>query len=115
MIGINIVLRALKSLPKARILLKVEFNDVVFICKPNNKWAYDGNKNDYHWFCYTFGPRKYETCCCLLSMLYPLQIGFVISDDWESYAREAPNPPLAGKIFNQRIERNNLTPRTCIK
>jgi len=39
---------------------------------------------------------------------YQLQLG--------SYAREVPKEKhLFGKIFTQRIERNNLTLRTCIK
>ena len=36
-------------------------------------------------------------------------------DDWGSDAREVPkDKPLTGKIFTQRIERNNLTLRTRI-
>ncbi|EDC2510109.1 IS1 family transposase, partial [Salmonella enterica] len=38
------------------------------------------------------------------------------SDDWGSYSREVPGDKhLTGKIFTQRIERNNLTQRTRIK
>ena len=38
------------------------------------------------------------------------------SDDWDSYGRVVPkNKHLTGKIFTQRIERNNLTLRTHIK
>lgn len=38
------------------------------------------------------------------------------TDDWGSYARELPKEkPLTGKIFTQRIERNNLTLRLRIK
>ncbi|ERK05804.1 Mobile element protein [Serratia fonticola AU-P3(3)] len=40
----------------------------------------------------------------------------VTSNDWGSYNREVPkNQHLTGKIFTQRIERNNLTLRTRIK
>ncbi|KXP79590.1 transposase [Escherichia coli] len=40
----------------------------------------------------------------------------ITSDDWGSYAREVPKEKhLTGKIFTQRIERNNLTLRTRIK
>ncbi len=40
----------------------------------------------------------------------------ITSDDWGSYAREVPKDKhLTGKIFTQRIERNNLTLRTRIK
>ncbi|EFW9640648.1 IS1 family transposase, partial [Shigella flexneri] len=38
------------------------------------------------------------------------------SDDWGSYAREVPKEKhLTGKIFTQRIARNNRTLRTRIK
>ncbi len=40
----------------------------------------------------------------------------VTSDDRGSYAREVPKEKhLTGKIFTQRIERNNLPLRTRIK
>jgi len=65
---------------------------------------------------YTFGPRNDDTCRELLALLAPFSIGRVTSDDWGSYAREVPKEKhLTGKIFTQRIERNNLTLRTRIK
>ncbi|EKS48098.1 IS1 transposase [Yersinia pestis INS] len=40
----------------------------------------------------------------------------ITRDDWGSYARLVPQDShLTGKIFTQRIERNNLTLRTYIK
>ncbi|WP_301335805.1 IS1 family transposase [Aeromonas sobria] len=61
-------------------------------------------------------PRNDKRCRRLLSLLSPLQIGFITSDDWGSYAKEVPHEiHLTGKIFTQRIERNNLTLRTRIK
>ncbi|MBG0716429.1 IS1 family transposase, partial [Enterobacter hormaechei] len=69
-----------------------------------------GPRND------TFGPRNDETCRELLALLTPFNIGMITSDDWGSYAREVPEEKhLTGKIFTQRIERNNLTLRTRIK
>ncbi len=65
---------------------------------------------------YTFGPRNDETCRELLALFTPFNIGMITSDDWGSYAREVPKEKhLTGKIFTQRIERNNLTLRTRIK
>lgn len=65
---------------------------------------------------YAFGHRIDETCRELLALLALFNIGLVTSDDWGSYAREVPKDKhLTGKIFTQCIERNNLTPRTCIK
>ncbi len=57
-----------------------------------------------------FGLCNDETCLRLLSLLSPFQIGFITSDDWGNYARDVPSEMhLTGKIFTQRIERNNLT------
>lgn len=65
---------------------------------------------------YTFGPRTDETCCELLALLSPFNTGMITSDNWGSYAREVPkHKHLTGRIFTQRIERNNLTLRTRIK
>lgn len=65
---------------------------------------------------YTFGPRTDETCRELLALLAPFSIDMITSDEWGSYAREVPkNKHLTGKIFTQRIERNNLTLRTRTK
>ncbi|AHA64366.1 Transposase [Shigella dysenteriae 1617] len=52
----------------------------------------------------------------LKNSLTPFNIGMITSDDWGSYGREVPKDKhLTGKIFTQRIERNNLTLRTRIK
>lgn len=40
----------------------------------------------------------------------------ITSDEWGSYGREVPKKKhLSGKIFPQRIERDNLTLRSRIK
>ncbi|OZI14639.1 IS1 family transposase, partial [Sodalis-like symbiont of Philaenus spumarius] len=65
---------------------------------------------------YTFGPRTDETGRELLALLTPFNIGMITSDNWGSYVKEVPNQKhLTGKLFTQRIERNNLTLRTRIK
>ncbi|BET62802.1 Insertion element iso-IS1n protein insB [Yersinia pseudotuberculosis] len=65
---------------------------------------------------YTFSPRADETCRELLALLTPFNIGMITSDDWGSYRREvSKDNHLTGKIFTQRIERNNLTLGTRIK
>lgn len=102
--------------------------DVALICKLDEQWSFVGSKARQHWLwyayntktggilAYTFGPRKGDTCRELLTLLTPFNIGMITSDDWGGYAREVPKEKhLAGKIFTQRIERNNLTLRTRIK
>ncbi|UYA60778.1 Mobile element protein [Pectobacterium sp. F1-1] len=99
--------------------------DVALISELDEQWAFVGSKAVKHWLwyayntkkggvlAYTFGPRNDETCRELLALLTPFSIGMVTSDDWGSHAREVPKEKhLTGKIFTQRIERNNLTLRT---
>lgn len=89
-------------------------DDVALICELDEQWAYVGNKQHRHWLwysfdtkrkrvvAYTFGPRNDETCRRLLSLLFP-------------FPRGASEMHLTGKIFTQRIDRNNLTLRSRIK
>ncbi|MGC8400356.1 IS1 family transposase [Enterobacter mori] len=128
-IGINTVIRTLKKLSPRRITsAPVAHADVALICELDEQWSFVGSKAQQHWLwyayntktggvlAYTFGPRNDETCRELLALLTPFSIGMVTSDDWGSYAREVPKEKhLTGKIFTQRIERNNLTLRTRIK
>lgn len=101
---------------------------MALICELDEQWSYVGSKARQHWLwnayntktggvlAYTFGPRTDETCRELLALLTPFNIGMITSDDWGSYGREVPKDKhLTGKIFTQRIERNNLKLRTRIK
>jgi Transposase and inactivated derivatives, IS1 family len=98
---------------------------MALICELDEQWSFVGSKARQHWLwyayntktggvlAYTFGPRTDETCRELLALLTPLNIGMLTSD---SYAREvSKDKHLTGKIFTQRIERNNLTLGTRIK
>lgn len=101
---------------------------MALICELDEQWSFVGSKARQHWLwyacntktggvlAYIFGPRTDETCRELLALLTPFIIGMITSDDWGSYRREVPKDMhLTGKIFTQRIERNNLTLRTRIK
>ncbi|WP_134805542.1 IS1 family transposase [Shigella dysenteriae] len=128
-IGINTVIRLFKKLTPKRITSSpVAHADVALICELDEQWSFVGSKARQHWLwyayntktggyvAYTFGPRTDETCRELLALLTPFNIGMITSDDWGSYGREVPKDKhLTGKIFTQRIERNNLTLRTRIK
>ncbi|MFM1361785.1 IS1 family transposase [Yersinia enterocolitica] len=128
-IGINTVIRTFKKLSPKRITSSpVTHADVALICELDEQWGFVGSKARQHrlWYAYntktggvvayTFGPRTDETCRELLALLTPFRIGMITSDNWGSYAREVPKDKhLTGKIFTQRIERNNLTLRTRIK
>ncbi|WNT52867.1 IS1 family transposase [Shigella dysenteriae] len=128
-IGINTVIRTFKKLtPKQITSSPVAHADVALICELDEQWSFVGSKARQHWLwyayntktggglAYTFGPRTDETCRELLALLTPFNIRMITSDDWGSYGREVPKDKhLTGKIFTQRIERNNLTLRTRIK
>lgn len=101
---------------------------MALICELDEQSSFVGSKARQHWswyayntknsgvLAYTFGPRTDETCRELLALLKPFNIGMITSDDWGSYGGEVPKDRhLTGKIFTQRIERNNLTLRTDIK
>ncbi|QPW26366.1 IS1 family transposase [Edwardsiella ictaluri] len=128
-IGINTVIRKFKKLAPKRITSsRVAHTDVALICELDEQWSFVGSKARQHWLwygyntktggvlAYTFGPRTDESCRELLALLTPFNIGMITRDDWGSYGREVPKDKhLTGKIFTQRIERNNLTLRTRIK
>ncbi|STO19822.1 IS1, transposase orfB [Escherichia coli] len=101
---------------------------MVLICELDEQWSFVGSKAQQHWLWYayntktggvlacTFGPRTDETCRELLALLTPFNIGMLTTDERGSYTRALPKEKhLTGKIFAQRIERNNLTLRTRIK
>ncbi|MBN3048963.1 IS1 family transposase [Pectobacterium brasiliense] len=128
-VGINTVILTFKKLAPKRITSSpVAHADVALVCELDEQWSFVGSKACQHWLwyayntktggvlAYKFGPRTDETCRELLALLTPFTIGMVTSDEWGSYAREVPKDKhLTGKIFTQRIERNNLTLRTRIK
>jgi len=119
----------IKKLSPRRITISpVAHADVALICELDEQWSFVGSKAQQHWLwyayntktggvlAYTFGLRHDETCRELLALLTPFNIGMITSDNWGSYTREVPKEKhLTGKIFTQRIERNNLTLRTRIK
>lgn len=117
-----------KLAPKRITSSPVAHAGMALICELDEQWSFVGNKARQHGLWYacntktggvlanTFGPCTDETCRELLALLIPFNIGMITSDDRGSYAREVPKDKhLTGKIFTQRIERNNLTLRTRIK
>lgn len=100
---------------------------MALIFELDEQWGFVGSKARQHWLwyayntktggvlAYTFGPRTDYTCRESL-VITPFNISMITSDYWGCYARKAPKDKhLTGKIFTQRIERNNMTLRTRIK
>ncbi len=101
---------------------------MALICELDEQWSFVSSKARQYWLWYEYNtktggvladisrPPTDETCRELLALLTPLNIGMITNDDWGSYARDVPKEKLlTGKIFTQRIERNNLTLRIRIK
>ncbi len=96
---------------------------MALLCELDDQWSFVGSKARLHWLWYAYNTKTGgvlawadETCRELLARLTPFNIGMITSDEWGSYAREVPKGKyLTGKVFTQRIERNNLTLRTRIK
>ena len=52
----------------------------------------------------------------LLKRLKPYKISYYCTDDWKPYSSHLPEDRhVIGKVFTQRIERNNLNFRTRLK
>ncbi|EFP69717.1 insertion element IS1 1/5/6 protein insB [Shigella dysenteriae 1617] len=101
---------------------------MALICELDEQWSFVGSKARQHWLWYAYNtktggywptllvPVPMKPAGNVLALLTPFNIGMLTSDDWGSYGREVPKDKhLTGKIFTQRIERNNLTLRTRIK
>nr|CDF66402.1 IS1 transposase [Yersinia similis] len=108
--------------------MPVAHADVALICELDEQWGFVGRKAPQHWLwyayntknggvlAYTFGLLTDETSRKLLALLLPFSIGMITSYNWGSDAREEPpDKHLTGKIFTQRIARNNLPLRARIK
>ncbi len=64
---------------------------------------------------YVFGDRSRKTLDKLLALLSPFKVLFYCTDDYVVYDCLSEEEYLTGKMFTQRIERTNLTPRIRLK
>ena len=77
-------------------------------------WAVDHETNTP--LAYVFGTRKYKYLDELLELLKPFNIGTVYADNNFAYESRITHKILiSGKKNTQKIERDHLTLRTCIK
>ena len=94
----------------------------------DEQWSFVGNKKQQRWLFYAweprfkkiiahaFGSRSKETLKKLLERLARFKVSFYCTDDWQPYTSCLPEDKhIIGKYFTQRIERQNLTLRTCLK
>ena len=77
-------------------------------------WAVDHETNVP--LAYTFGTREHKYLDELLDLLEPFSIGTVYVDNNYAYLEKiSPDKLVSGKKNTQKIERDHLTLRTCIK
>ncbi len=116
--------RTLKKLSPPDITeLPFENATVVLVFEMDEQWPYVGSEKKQRWLFYAwepgfkkvlahvFGSRTQQTLEKLLSKLKPFmsKIRIICTDGWEPYATRLPsNKHVAGKLHNQRIERENL-------
>lgn len=87
-------------------------------------WSFIGNKKRQRWLWYAweprlkriiahvFGSRSKKTLGKLLKLLSGFRIAFWCSDGYRAYKETLPSEkPILGKLYTQRIERENLTLR----
>ena len=101
---------------------------VEILCELDEQWSFVGNKKQQRWLFYAWEPRfkkviahalgrrTIETLKLLYERLLPYNFSFYCTDDWKPYANILPEyKHIIGKLFTQRIERENLNLRTRIK
>jgi insertion element IS1 protein InsB len=87
-------------------------------------WSFIGNKKRQRWLWYAweprlkriiahvFGSRSKKTLCKLLKLLSGFNVAFWCTDGYRAYNDELPQAKhIVGKLYTQRIERENLTLR----
>ena len=101
---------------------------VKILCEVDEQWSFVGNKKNQRWLFYAweprfkriiahaFGRRSGKTLKKLLKRLKPYKFSFYCTDDWKPCSTNlVEDKHIVGKIFTQRIERQNLTLRTRLK
>lgn len=91
-------------------------------------WSFVGSKKCQRWLWYVweprlkqiighvFGSRSKKTLRRLLKLLSGFNVAFWCTDGYRAYSRELPDAKhIVGKLYTQRIERENLTLRNRLK
>lgn len=90
-------------------------------------WSFVGNKKQQRWLWYAweprlkriiahaFGSRSKKTLRKLLGRLSGFSIAFWCSDNFSAYGMLPDKKHITGKLYTQRIERENLNLRNRLK
>ncbi|MCG6273264.1 IS1 family transposase [Vibrio vulnificus] len=127
-ISINTVVRGLKKLtPRCVTTLPLDKVEVQLICEVDEQWSFVGSKKKQRWLWYAreprlkriiahaFGNRSRRTFGKLMQRLSAFKVEVWCTDGFNAYDSLPEQKHLVGKLFTQRIERENLTLRTRLK
>lgn len=90
-------------------------------------WSFVGNKKNQRWLWYAweprlrriiahvFGRRSKKTLGKLLGLLSDFNVAFWCTDNFSAYEVLPDEKHIAGKLYTQRIERENLNLRNRLK
>ncbi|MDF7679644.1 IS1 family transposase [Enterobacteriaceae bacterium ESL0689] len=127
-ISINAVVRTLKNpAPRCVTTLPLDNLQIQLICEVDEMWSFAGSKKQQRWLWYaweprlkriiapTFGRRSKKTLRRLLRLLSGFHVAFWCTDNFSAYDILPDKKHIRGKLYTQRIERENLNLRNRLK
>ncbi|WP_275075211.1 IS1 family transposase [Providencia rettgeri] len=127
-ISINAVVRTFKKLsPRQVTSLPLDNLHIELLCEVDEQWSFVANKKQQRWLWYaweprlkriiahTFGRRNKRTLRQLLALLSRFNVAFWCTDKFSTYEILPKQKHVASKLYTQRIERENLNLRNCLK
>ncbi|MBC3382239.1 IS1 family transposase [Serratia fonticola] len=127
-ISINAVVRTFKKLsPRCVTTLPLDNLQIQLICEVDEMWSFVGNKKQQRWLWYAweprlkrivahaFGRRSKKTFRKLLKLLVGFNVAFWCTDNFSAYDMLPNEKHITGKLYTQRIERENLNLRNRLK
>lgn len=100
---------------------------IQLICEVDEIWSFVGNKKQQRWLWYAWGPllkrilahafgrMSKKTLRKLLRLLSDFDIAFWCTDNVSAYDMLPGEKHITGKLYTQRIERENLNLRNWLK
>lgn len=116
-----------KLTPRQVTPLPLDNLHIQLICEVDEMWSFVDNKKQQHWLWYAWEPRlkrivahafgrhSKKTLCNLLKLLVGFKVTFWCTDSLSAYDMLPKAKHITGKLYTQRIERENLTLRNRLK
>ncbi|EAW1231035.1 IS1 family transposase [Salmonella enterica] len=127
-ISINTVVRTFKKLaPRYVTKLPLDYLQIQLICEVNEMWSFISNKKQQRWLwqaweprlkriiAHSFGSRGKKTLRKLLGLLSDFSIAYWCTDNFSVFELWPGKKLIAGKLYTQQIERENLNLRNQSK